>query len=136
MRSRSESWSGRRPPHSERLKRGTNRRKRQRAAESSSEPGCLAHDDSDLDSFPLPSDFDRTLLSRRIPNCFHVFYGSRHRATEGIGYETARRFVDEGATVYLHAPDQDSGVKAMALSRLAKLSARLVDSVSSQRRAD
>lgn len=35
-------------------------------------------------------------------------------ATDGIGYETARRFVDEGATVYLHAPDQDSGEKAMA----------------------
>ena len=27
-------------------------------------------------------------------------------ATDGIGYETARRFVDEGATVYLHAPEQ------------------------------
>jgi NAD(P)-dependent dehydrogenase (short-subunit alcohol dehydrogenase family) len=39
-------------------------------------------------------------------------------ATEGIGYETARRFVDEGATVYLHAPDQDSGEKARA--RLVK----------------
>lgn len=35
-------------------------------------------------------------------------------ATDGIGYATARRFVDEGATVYLHAPDQDSGEKAMA----------------------
>jgi NAD(P)-dependent dehydrogenase (short-subunit alcohol dehydrogenase family) len=34
-------------------------------------------------------------------------------ATDGIGYATARRFVDEGATVYLHAPDQDSGEKAM-----------------------
>jgi NAD(P)-dependent dehydrogenase (short-subunit alcohol dehydrogenase family) len=34
-------------------------------------------------------------------------------ATDGIGYETARRFVDEGATVYLHAPDRDSGEKAM-----------------------
>ncbi|MGO8851498.1 MAG: SDR family NAD(P)-dependent oxidoreductase [Mycobacterium sp.] len=34
-------------------------------------------------------------------------------ATDGIGYATARRFVDEGATVYLHAPDHDSGEKAM-----------------------
>ena len=39
-------------------------------------------------------------------------------ATNGIGYATARRFVDEGATVYLHAPDQDSGEKAM--TRLVK----------------
>jgi NAD(P)-dependent dehydrogenase (short-subunit alcohol dehydrogenase family) len=39
-------------------------------------------------------------------------------ATEGIGHETARRFVDEGATVYLHAPDHDSGEKAM--TRLVK----------------
>jgi NAD(P)-dependent dehydrogenase (short-subunit alcohol dehydrogenase family) len=39
-------------------------------------------------------------------------------ATDGIGYETARRFVEEGATVYLHAPDHDSGEKAMA--RLVK----------------
>ncbi len=39
-------------------------------------------------------------------------------ATDGIGYATARRFVDEGATVYLHAPDQDSGEQAMA--RLVK----------------
>jgi NAD(P)-dependent dehydrogenase (short-subunit alcohol dehydrogenase family) len=39
-------------------------------------------------------------------------------ATDGIGYATARRFVDEGATVYLHAPDQDSGEKAM--TRLVK----------------
>ena len=39
-------------------------------------------------------------------------------ATDGIGYATARRFVDEGATVYLHAPDHDSGEKAM--TRLVK----------------
>ncbi|HTX96941.1 MAG TPA: SDR family NAD(P)-dependent oxidoreductase [Mycobacterium sp.] len=39
-------------------------------------------------------------------------------ATDGIGYATARRFVDEGATVYLHAPDQDSG--EMAMTRLVK----------------
>ncbi|HUH69241.1 MAG TPA: SDR family NAD(P)-dependent oxidoreductase [Mycobacterium sp.] len=39
-------------------------------------------------------------------------------ATDGVGYATARRFVDEGATVYLHAPDQDSGEKAM--TRLVK----------------
>jgi NAD(P)-dependent dehydrogenase (short-subunit alcohol dehydrogenase family) len=39
-------------------------------------------------------------------------------ATDGIGYATARRFVDAGATVYLHAPDQDSGEKAM--TRLVK----------------
>ncbi|HTX95770.1 MAG TPA: SDR family NAD(P)-dependent oxidoreductase [Mycobacterium sp.] len=39
-------------------------------------------------------------------------------ATEGIGYPTARRFVDDGATVYLHAPDQDSGEQAM--TRLVK----------------
>ncbi len=39
-------------------------------------------------------------------------------ATEGIGYATVRRFVDEGATVYLHAPDADSGEKAM--TRLVK----------------
>ena len=39
-------------------------------------------------------------------------------ATEGIGYATARRFVDDGATVYLHAPDHDSGEKAM--TRLVK----------------
>ncbi len=39
-------------------------------------------------------------------------------ATDGIGYATARRFVDEGATVYLHAPDADSGDKAM--TRLVK----------------
>ena len=39
-------------------------------------------------------------------------------ATDGIGYATARRFVDEGATVYLHAPDQDSGENAM--TRLVK----------------
>src|ERR1700688_2481263 len=39
-------------------------------------------------------------------------------ATDGIGYATARRFVDDGATVYLHAPDQDSGEKA--LTRLVK----------------
>ena len=39
-------------------------------------------------------------------------------ATDGIGYATARRFVDDGATVYLHAPDHDSGEKAMA--RLVK----------------
>ncbi|OBH04667.1 hypothetical protein A5696_03540 [Mycobacterium sp. E2699] len=39
-------------------------------------------------------------------------------ATDGIGYATARRFVDEGATVYLHAPDQDSGEEAM--TRLVK----------------
>ncbi len=38
--------------------------------------------------------------------------------TDGIGYATARRFVDEGATVYLHAPDRDSGEKAM--TRLVK----------------
>jgi NAD(P)-dependent dehydrogenase (short-subunit alcohol dehydrogenase family) len=35
-------------------------------------------------------------------------------ATDGIGYETARRFVDDGADVYLHAPDQDSGETALA----------------------
>jgi NAD(P)-dependent dehydrogenase (short-subunit alcohol dehydrogenase family) len=34
-------------------------------------------------------------------------------ATDGIGYATARRFVDEGTTVYLHAPDHDSGEEAM-----------------------
>lgn len=39
-------------------------------------------------------------------------------ATDGIGFATARRFVEEGATVYLHAPDQDSGEKAM--TRLVK----------------
>ena len=39
-------------------------------------------------------------------------------ATDGIGYATARRFVDDGATVYLHAPDQDSGENAM--TRLVK----------------
>ena len=39
-------------------------------------------------------------------------------ATDGIGYATARRFVDQGATVYLHAPDLDSGEDAMA--RLVK----------------
>ncbi|WP_197748040.1 SDR family NAD(P)-dependent oxidoreductase [Mycobacterium mantenii] len=39
-------------------------------------------------------------------------------ATHGIGYATARRFVDSGATVYLHAPDRDSGEKAM--TRLVK----------------
>ncbi|OBI43604.1 SDR family NAD(P)-dependent oxidoreductase [Mycobacterium sp. E796] len=39
-------------------------------------------------------------------------------ATDGIGYATARRFVDGGATVYLHAPDQDSGEEAM--TRLVK----------------
>jgi NAD(P)-dependent dehydrogenase (short-subunit alcohol dehydrogenase family) len=39
-------------------------------------------------------------------------------ATDGIGYATARRFVDDGATVYLHAPDRDSGEKA--LTRLVK----------------
>jgi NAD(P)-dependent dehydrogenase (short-subunit alcohol dehydrogenase family) len=36
-------------------------------------------------------------------------------ATDGIGYATARRFVDDGATVYLHAPDHDSGERAMTL---------------------
>jgi NAD(P)-dependent dehydrogenase (short-subunit alcohol dehydrogenase family) len=39
-------------------------------------------------------------------------------ATDGIGYATARRFVDDGATVYLHAPDQPSGEDAM--TRLVK----------------
>lgn len=39
-------------------------------------------------------------------------------ATDGIGYATARQFVDDGATVYLHAPEQDSGEKAM--TRLVK----------------
>ena len=39
-------------------------------------------------------------------------------ATDGIGYATARQFVDDGATVYLHTPDQDSGEKAM--TRLVK----------------
>ena len=39
-------------------------------------------------------------------------------ATDGIGYATARRFIDDGATVYLHAPDHDSGEKAM--TRLVK----------------
>ena len=39
-------------------------------------------------------------------------------ASEGIGYATARRFVDDGATVYLHAPDHDSGEEAM--TRLVK----------------
>ncbi|MGZ4585581.1 MAG: SDR family NAD(P)-dependent oxidoreductase [Mycobacterium sp.] len=39
-------------------------------------------------------------------------------ATDGIGHATARRFVDEGATVYLHAPDHDSGEEAM--TRLVK----------------
>ncbi len=39
-------------------------------------------------------------------------------ATDGIGYATARRFVDDGATVYLHAPDPDSGEKAV--TRLVK----------------
>jgi NAD(P)-dependent dehydrogenase (short-subunit alcohol dehydrogenase family) len=39
-------------------------------------------------------------------------------ATDGIGFATARRFVDEDATVYLHAPDRDSGEEAMA--RLVK----------------
>ena len=39
-------------------------------------------------------------------------------ATDGIGHATARRFVDDGATVYLHAPDQDSGENAM--TRLVK----------------
>ncbi|HTY30394.1 SDR family NAD(P)-dependent oxidoreductase [Mycobacterium sp.] len=39
-------------------------------------------------------------------------------ATDGIGYATARRFVDEGATLYLHAPDLDSGEEAM--TRLVK----------------
>ncbi|WP_158244001.1 SDR family NAD(P)-dependent oxidoreductase [Mycobacterium sp. 4858] len=39
-------------------------------------------------------------------------------ATDGIGFATARRFVDEGATVYLHAPDHDSGEDAM--TRLVK----------------
>jgi NAD(P)-dependent dehydrogenase (short-subunit alcohol dehydrogenase family) len=39
-------------------------------------------------------------------------------ATDGIGYATARRFVDEGATVYLHSPDRDSGEEA--LTRLVK----------------
>ncbi|OBF08518.1 hypothetical protein A5730_09595 [Mycobacterium sp. ACS4054] len=39
-------------------------------------------------------------------------------ATDGIGFATARRFVDEGATVYLHAPDRDSGEEAM--TRLVK----------------
>jgi NAD(P)-dependent dehydrogenase (short-subunit alcohol dehydrogenase family) len=39
-------------------------------------------------------------------------------ATDGIGYATARRFIDEGATVYLHARDQNSGEKAM--TRLVK----------------
>ena len=34
-------------------------------------------------------------------------------ATDGIGYATARRFVDDGADVYLHSPDHDSGEKAM-----------------------
>jgi NAD(P)-dependent dehydrogenase (short-subunit alcohol dehydrogenase family) len=34
-------------------------------------------------------------------------------ATEGIGYATARRFVDDGATVYVHAPNPESGEKAM-----------------------
>jgi NAD(P)-dependent dehydrogenase (short-subunit alcohol dehydrogenase family) len=39
-------------------------------------------------------------------------------ATDGIGYATARGFVDDGATVYLHAPDPDSGERAM--TRLVK----------------
>lgn len=39
-------------------------------------------------------------------------------ATDGIGYATARQFVDDGATVYLHAPDPDTGEKAM--TRLVK----------------
>ena len=39
-------------------------------------------------------------------------------ATDGIGYATARRFVDDGATVYLHAPNHGSGEKAM--TRLVK----------------
>jgi NAD(P)-dependent dehydrogenase (short-subunit alcohol dehydrogenase family) len=39
-------------------------------------------------------------------------------ATDGIGYATARRLVDDGANVYLHAPDQDSGENAM--TRLVK----------------
>lgn len=39
-------------------------------------------------------------------------------ATDGIGYTTVHRFVDDGATVYLHAPDQDTGEKAM--TRLVK----------------
>lgn len=34
-------------------------------------------------------------------------------ATDGIGYATARRFVDDGATVYLHAPDRRSGDDAV-----------------------
>ncbi len=39
-------------------------------------------------------------------------------ATDGIGFATARRLVDDGATVYVHAPDQNSGEDAMA--RLVK----------------
>ncbi|WP_418004154.1 SDR family NAD(P)-dependent oxidoreductase [Mycobacterium sp. PDNC021] len=34
-------------------------------------------------------------------------------ATDGIGYATARQFADDGATVYLHAPDRDSGEEAL-----------------------
>ena len=39
-------------------------------------------------------------------------------ATDGIGFATARRLVDNGATVYVHAPDQHSGEDAM--TRLVK----------------
>lgn len=39
-------------------------------------------------------------------------------ATDGIGYQTARRFVEDGANVYLHAPDSDSGEQA--IERLVK----------------
>jgi NAD(P)-dependent dehydrogenase (short-subunit alcohol dehydrogenase family) len=39
-------------------------------------------------------------------------------ATDGIGYATARQFADEGVTVFIHAPDHDSGEEA--LTRLVK----------------
>ncbi|HWS91060.1 MAG TPA: SDR family NAD(P)-dependent oxidoreductase [Mycobacterium sp.] len=54
-------------------------------------------------------------MSERISNSPTVVITG---VTDGIGYATARRFVDEGATVYLHAPDEDSGEKAM--TRLVK----------------